>query len=345
MIPHSRPTLGDEEIREVARVLRSGRIAQGGEVEAFEEEFAEFIGVKGAVAVSSGTAALHLSLLASGIGPGRQVALPGYVCTALLNAIKFAGADPLLVDIDAQTYNLNPMDLEKRLTVETAAVIVPHMFGLPADMDGINELELPVIEDFAQAVGATCRGRKVGSMGELSVCSFYATKMLATGEGGMVASDNEDLLEKVRDLRGYDRKEQFTLRFNYKMTDLQAAMGRVQLRKLESFIERRRRIAQIYDAAVKDTKLIPPARREDVEHIFYRYVVTCPEAADEIIEELNSRGITAARPVYKPLHYYLRSSGFPAVEEVWRRAVSIPIYPSLSPEEVDTVSKALKAVA
>lgn len=345
MIPHSRPTLSEEEVREVVRVMRSGHIAQGQEVEAFENEFAGFLGTPGAVAVSSGTAALHLSLLALGMGPGRQVALPSYVCSALLNAVKLAGAEPLIIDIDPQTFNIDPDDLNRRLTARTAAIIVPHMFGLPAALDQAVGTGLPVIEDCAQAVGATYRGLPVGSVGDLSVFSFYATKMLATGEGGLVSSTLPALLDKVRDLREYDRKAEYTLRFNYKMTDLQAAMGRVQLRKLGFFLGRRLEIARTYDTAVNKTSLEPPASKEDRTHVYYRYVVRCAGDAGSIIGGLSTMGVIGARPVYKPLHDYLGLGGFTATDDAWRRAVSLPIYPSLSPEDAQTISEALLAVA
>jgi dTDP-4-amino-4,6-dideoxygalactose transaminase len=341
MIPHSRPTLGEEEIDEVARVMRSGQIAQGREVTAFEEEFASFLGTPDAVAVSSGSAALHLSLLALGVGPGLQVALPSYVCSALLNAVKLSGAEPLLIDIDPRTFNIHSEDLRRRLTDETGAIIVPHMFGLPADLDEIMRLGLPVIEDCAQAVGATYRGASAGSIGTISVFSFYATKMLATGEGGLIASNNTDLLDKVRDMREYDQKADYTLRFNYKMTDLQAAMGRVQLRKLGGFLDRRGEIARIYDDFVHNTPLQSPVMGDNRTHAFYRYVVRASNDAGAILNKLRANGVAAARPVYKPLHDCLGQSGFRATDEAMRKAVSIPIYPSLSPEDVQTVARAL----
>ncbi|MBM4272745.1 MAG: DegT/DnrJ/EryC1/StrS aminotransferase family protein, partial [Deltaproteobacteria bacterium] len=245
MIPHSRPTLDQDDYASVLHILKSGHLAQGKQVEQFEKDLSSLIGVRGGVAVSSGTAALHLALLSLNTGSGDEIIIPDFVCTAPLNAIRYTGAVPVIADIDPLTYNIDVGDLKKRLTKKTKAIIIPHMFGLPADMEEILSLGIPVIEDCAQSLGSRYRDSCTGRLGTLSIFSFYATKMIATGEGGMVLSDDESLLEKIRDLRDYDEKELYTVRYNYKMTDFQAAFGISQLKKLFSFIKRRKEIADI----------------------------------------------------------------------------------------------------
>jgi perosamine synthetase len=208
MIPHSRPTLDKDDAAAVSAVLKSGHLSQGYQVSQFEKALAAFIGTKAGVAVSSGTAALHLSLLALKIGKGDEVILPSYVCTAPFNAVHLVSATPVIADIDRKTFNVDVPDLKKRITPRTKAIIVPHMFGLPADLDEILSLGIPVIEDCALSVGSRYKGQRTGSFGTLSIFSFYTTKMIATGEGGMVLCSREDIIDAVRDLRDYDEKEE-----------------------------------------------------------------------------------------------------------------------------------------
>jgi perosamine synthetase len=201
MIPHSRPSIEADDIRAAAQVLQSRQLAQGGLVEQFERRMAAYFGLSGGVAVTSGTAALEVALRALGIGPGDDVLLPSYVCAAPLMAIQRVGALPRLVDIELDTFNIDPAAARRTLTSKTKAVIVPHLFGLPANLTALEQLGVPIIEDCAQTIGATEQGRPVGSIGLLTVCSFYATKLLCTGEGGMVLSRDESLLERARRLR------------------------------------------------------------------------------------------------------------------------------------------------
>jgi perosamine synthetase len=198
MIPHSRPTIDQEEIAVVTDVLESGQLVQGEQVLHFEQSLAALIGVKGAAAVSSGTAALHLALLALQVGEGDEVAIPSFVCPALLNAIRYVRAVPVLADIDPETFNIGVVDLKRRLTRKTKAIICPHMFGLPADIREIVALGVPVIEDCAQSLGSRYGEAPAGSFGALSVFSFYATKVICTGEGGMVTANDRRLSERLR---------------------------------------------------------------------------------------------------------------------------------------------------
>ena len=334
-IPHSRPMLGAEERKAVAAVIDSGFIAEGSIVKEFESAFAERMGVDRAVATSSGTAALHLTLLAMDIGPDDEVIIPSYVCTALLNAVRYVGASPVLAEIDPETHNIDPQDVKKRLSRYTKAIIVPHLFGLAVDLDRLLELDVPIIEDCAQAVGARSNQKPLGTFGDACIFSFYATKMMTCGEGGMVISKSEGLLSRALDLKTYDEKERYETRFNYKMTDLQAAIGLVQLTRLDSFIQQRKAIAGRYRKAFQSLGLkLPP---DDPAHIYYRFVIGVETDTHGVISRLGQKGIGCARPIYKPLHDCLKLTGYPITDNAWLTSISIPIYPSLSDEEINRV--------
>jgi len=342
VIPHSRPTVDESDLFSVSEVIRSGQIVQGEVVEKFEKKVAKFIGVDGAVATNTGTSALHLSLLAIGIKKGDYVAMPSFVCTALLNAVKYVGAQPILVDINPETYNIDISDLKKRVKRSTKAIILPHLFGLPADIDEILSLEIPVIEDCAQAIGAVYKGEKTGSFGKLSCFSFYATKVLSTGEGGMVVSDSKSLLNKIRDFRDYDNKKNYSVRYNYKMTDIQAAMGIAQLKKLNSFLLKRANIAKRYSSALQEFCNVPSIRYKDRKHIFFRFPIQIQGNVSRALNFFSERGVTCARPVFKPIHKYLQINGFPNTEIAWNNTISIPIYPSLTEKEICKILDVLK---
>lgn len=328
----------------MARVVRSGRLAQGDEVAAFEREMGEFLGVPDGVAVSSGTAALHLALLALGIGPGDEVILPSYVCVAPLHAVEYVGAAPRLADIDPATYNLDPQDVRRRTTRNTKAVIVPHLFGLPADLDPLLALGIPLIEDCAQALGATLDHRPVGTFGRISVLSFYATKLLATGEGGMLLSRDPRILARLRDLRDYDERRRHALRFNYKLTDIQAALGRCQLRRFPDMLARRRAIAAGYRRRLAGLRLALPSADARRTHAYHRFVVAVPGAAAAAARRLAGLGVRARPPIFQPIHAALRLDGFPGTVQAQRHALSIPIYPSLRRHEQAAVIGALRSV-
>lgn len=344
MIPHSRPTLDEVDRRAVLDVLASGRLVQGEQVAGFEADLSARIGVAHGAAVSSGTAALHLALVALGVGEGDEVIFPGYVCSALLHAARHAGATPILAEIDAVTFNMDVRDVKQRITSRTKALIVPHLFGLPADMAEILALGVPVIEDCAQSLGSRYRGRCTGGFGVISIFSFYATKVIAAGEGGMVVSNDASLIEKIRDLRDYDERPEDALRYNYKMTDLQAALGRSQLDKLDDFIARRRAIAARYDRALTEAGFPVAVAPPDRDPIYYRYVIM-PEDTQAFMKAMNAAGVACRRPIFKPLHRYLGLSGFTVTDRVWERAVSIPIYPSLTEHEVLSITDHIPGAA
>ena len=347
MIPHSRPTLGPEEKAAVAQVLDSGQIAQGRKVIEFEKKFCAFAGRRYAVAVSSGTSALHLSLVALAISRGDEVVLPSFACTALLHAVDAVGARPVLADIDPEDFNLSAAQVRKKIRRRTKAIIVPHAFGRAARMEEILDLKIPVIEDGTQALGARVGRKRVGSFGVLSLLSFYATKMIATGEGGMVLTDSPRLAERIHASRDYDKKENFQFRTNSKMTDLEAAMGIEQLKKLPSFIRRRRQIASGYRESLRRSGLFLPAEDSERSHVYYRYVVRIPGGFKEWTRKLSAQGIDAKSPVFKPLHSYLglSDSSFPATVQAMKESLSLPIYPSLRDEECNQIYRALQGNA
>jgi perosamine synthetase len=336
MIPHSRPTIDNEEVAAVTAVLQSGQVAQGEQVVRFEGALASLIGIHGAVAVSSGTAALHLALLALEIGEDDEVVIPSFVCPALLNAIRNVRAMPVLADINRETFNIDVRDLKRRLTQKTRAVIVPHLFGLPADIREIVALGIPVIEDCAQSLGSRSEGAPTGSFGVLSVFSFYATKVICTGEGGMIAANDARLLERIRDLRDYDEKDDARLRYNYKLTDMQAAMGLAQLRKLPALLGRRLAIAGRYHDALQERRLSLPVWPSGRDHIFYRYVIRT-ERLPVLLDAGRDADISYRRPVFKPLHHYLGMTGYPETDAAFRESASLPIYPTLSDAEMQTI--------
>jgi dTDP-4-amino-4,6-dideoxygalactose transaminase len=340
IIPHSRPSVDQAEMHGLQNVLASGQLAQGPQVNGFEDELGSFHGLPPGVATASGTAALHLALLSLGVGPGDEVLLPSYVCSAPLHAVYHSGATPVLVDVDPATGNMDPGDLKKRLTTKSKAIIAVHLFGLAADMDDILALGLPVIEDCAQSLGANLGGRMLGTLGAIAICSFYATKLITTGEGGMILSHDPGLLARARDLRDYDKRDSFAIRFNYKMTDLQAGLGRSQFQKLERFLGQREALAGVYDEQLATLPCTLPISQEG--RIYYRYVVSVQGNITELIQTLVNMGIEVAGPVYRPLHLYFDLEDYPGAEVAWNSHVSLPIHPSLTSQDVHRVCQALQ---
>ncbi len=341
MIPHSRPSLGEEEKKAVREVLDSLYIAQGPKTEEFEKRMAAFIGRRYAIAVSSGTSGLMLSLMALGISKGGEVIVPSFACSALLHAVHILGAKAVPADIDPLDFNLNPQDVKKKISRRTKAVIAAHSFGRVSRMKEIEKLGVPVIEDATQALGASLGPQKAGAFGEISVFSFYATKMITTGEGGMVLTSSKKLAGILSDLRDYDKKETSRLRTNSKMTDLEAAIGIEQLKKLPGFIAKRREIAAGYRKLLKDFPIICPVEDENRDHVYFRFVVRAKNAAGWI-GELRRRGIDAKHPVFKPLHAVLglSKSKYPETERAAKETVSLPIFPSMTREEWNETASA-----
>jgi perosamine synthetase len=340
IVPHSRPLITKEDIRAVVQVLSSGQIAQGKKVQEFEAKMASFVGSKYAVAVSSGTAALHLALLGMGIGSGDEVILPSYVCSSPYLAILYTGATPTIADISPADFNICEETARPKITLRTKAIIVPHMFGMPADISGLRDLGVPVIEDCAQALGATYQGKRVGSLGVSSIFSFYATKMVAAGEGGMILTNDRRIYHRVLGLRDYDKKPLDVLRFNYKMTDLQAALGIAQFKRLGAFIKRRKEIASRYSREFARCDVQLPQAFSHKKSAYYRYVVRLKDKA-RVQRESKRRGIMCENPVWKPLHRTLGQGEVPNSDYAFRHALSIPIYPALPGPQIKAVSTIL----
>ena len=342
-IPHSRPLIGEAEAEQVYRVVTSGMLAAGPEVEAFEQELAAALGPGSVSAVSHGTGALHLALLALGAGPGKSVLLPSYSCVSLLNSIVYTGATPVAVDCLKDTPDVDLAQLVGKLRDDTVAAVVPHLFGRVVDLTSIRR-RVPILEDATHAVGAPRAGR----VGQACVYSFYATKMLAGGEGGAVWSRLDRIHKLVRDRRSYDYRSDWIPRFNYKMTDMSAALLRGQLRRLSAFLERRRQLAAFYRAELSGIHdvLLPEAQPGEVHYRFVLRVRSRPLA--EVERALRELGIGVARPVFRTIHHCLKepAGNYPHSQRWWREALSIPIYPALSDQQAERVVAGLwKALA
>ncbi|HIL32853.1 MAG: aminotransferase DegT [Methanobacteriota archaeon] len=349
MIPIAKPLIGDEEQREVARVLGSGSLAQGPEVAAFEAEFAAYCGTKHALATTNGTTALHLALLAAGVSPGDEVITTPFSFFASASSIRMAGAKPVFVDLERDGYTLDPAAVVAAITPRTKAVMPVHLYGELCDMDALREAcdTVPIIEDACQAHGADAGGR-AGSHGLAGCFSFYPTKNMTTGEGGMVTTDDDDVAAVVAQLRAHgqgERYEHLQLGFNYRMTDIAAAIGRVQLRKLDGYNEARRANARRYSAALADCVQVPTERRG---HVFHQYTIQS-DVRDALREHLTARGIGSgiyyptllyeARPLAEFAALTPRAAALPA------RVLSLPVHPDLSEEDVGTVIDAVRDFA
>ena len=335
-IPHSRPSITEADVERVAAVVRSGQLAQGPEVAALERELAARLETPDAAAVSSGTTALELALRALDVGAGDEVLIPSYVCDALHHAVARCGARAVLVDADSETLSLSAKDAVARTTARTRAVIVPHAFGRAVDLAPFVDLGVPVIEDCAQALGVDVDGRPAGV---LTVCSFHATKMIAAGEGGAVLGPGA-LVARVRDARDYDERTELVPRTNAKLTDMQAALARSQLARLDAFVTRRRTIAARYRERLAGLDCRLPADA-DRRHVYHRFVVGVDRDLDALQAALAARGVIARRPVFRPGHRALGLPGYPEADRLWSTALSIPCYPALADAEVEQVADAL----
>jgi len=347
VIYHSKPTIGIEEEEAVLEVIRSGQLSQGPRVLEFENLVASYIGKKYAIAVSSGLAALHLSLIGLGVNEGDEVILPSYTCDALLQAVLYVRAKPKIVDVNYEDGNISFEDTLRVISDRTKAIIIPHTFGFPADLSNFLNLSIPIIEDCAVAIGGSYKGRKLGSFGKVSVFSFYATKMVATGEGGMILTDDEEIADKVRELRDYTKHTTFKIRYNYKMTDIEAALGTCQIRKLDRFIEKRKVLFNRYMKLLKnrDDIVFPYYNYEEgTIPSFYRFIIKLPRYnINYVIESMRNRGIICGRGVLQPLHRLLGLSStiYPNSERLSKEVISLPLYPSLSIEEINYVAESL----
>jgi len=371
-LPFSPPLIGEEEITEVVDTLRSDWITTGPKTKRFEKEFAAYLDAPGALALNSCTAGLHTALATLGIGPGDEVITTPMTFAASVNVIEHVGARPILVDVQPDTLNIDPALVAAAITPRTRAVLPVHFAGHPADLDPIAELatthRLAVIEDAAHALPARYRNRPIGAGGNPAAFSFYATKNLTTAEGGMLTGDAEFLdRARVVSLHGMSRDawkryerggnwfyEVVVPGFKYNMTDIQAALGLWQLRKLAGFQERRRAVVRMYDEAFgSESALELPARRPDVEHAWHLYVLRLRPGAlrihrDEFIEELRQRNIGSSvhfipihiHPYYRDKYHYQPDS-FPAAYGNYQRMLSLPLNPRLADGDVHDVIEAV----
>ena len=371
-IPFARPDFGEAEAAAVAEVLSSGWASQGPAVARFEAQVAERVGARHAVATSSCTTALHLALILAGVGPGDEVICPSYSFVASANAILYVGATPVFAEIDRGTWNLDAADALGRRTARTRAVLPVHQVGLAADLDAFNAFEragIAVVEDAACAIGSTYRGRPIGSHGRITCFSFHPRKTVSTGEGGMITTDDGDVAERARRLRSHGASvsalsrhhakglvfEQYgELGYNYRLSDVQAAIGIVQLSKLDPLLARRRTIADRYDAAFRALpQLQVPARPPYAEHAFQSYGVlltsSCRRGRDDVLQALVDRGISCRRGI-PPIHLeplYVSRFGrtsLPTTEAVAERSLFLPMFASLEPADQDRVIDAVREI-
>lgn len=350
MITIAKPQIGEEEKRAVLEVLDSGIIAQGPRVKAFEEAFAAMCGVKHAVATTSGTTALHVALLATGIGPGDEVITSPFTFIASANSVLFTGGRPVFVDIDPATYNLNPALIEAAITERTKAILPVHLFGLSCDMDPIMDIAekygLVVIEDACQSHGALYKGKRVGSFGA-GAFSFYPTKNMTSAEGGMITTNDDDFAEKCRVIRQHGMRRRYyhdELGFNFRMTDVHAAIGLEQLRKLEGNNAMRWANACFLSEHLRN--VILPCEPEGYQHVYHQYTIRIPGGKrDALRTYLQENGVGSE--VYYPVpvhkqHFYVQELGspltLPVAERTALEVLSLPVHPALSSTDLETIA-------
>lgn len=349
VIPTAQPIIGEEERAAVDRVLRSGMIAQGPEVKAFEDEFSVFVGGRHCIAVNSGTSALHLGFLAGGLKPGDEVIVPSFSFAATANAVVLAGGKPVFADIDSHTFNLNSEHVESLITEKTKAIMPVHLYGHMADMDKFQELaekyELTIFEDSAQAHLASINGRRAGEWGKVASFSFYPTKNMTSGEGGMIVTDDtgvEHLARMLRNQGGVIRYQNEIIGLNNRMTDIHAAIGRAQARKVEAWTQKRQENAAYLDANLKG--VITPYVRPGTEHVYHQYTIRIPgvtgEHRNSIIRAIKEGGVGCdvyyPTPIHRLPSFNLRLD-LPVTETVVREVISIPVHPSLTLAELEQV--------
>jgi dTDP-4-amino-4,6-dideoxygalactose transaminase len=353
MINMAKPQIGDEEKKAVLEVLDSGMIAQGPRVKAFEEAFAQMCGTKHAVATTSGTTALHVAMLAHGIGRGDEVITSAFTFIASANSILYAGAKPVFVDIDPRTFNLDASRIEKAITKKTKAILPIHLYGLACDMDPIMKIAkkhgLVVIEDACQAHGAEYKGRKVGSFGT-GTFSLYPTKNMTSGEGGMITTNDPVIDEKCRVIRQHGMRKRYyhdELGFNFRMTDILAAIGLEQLKKLERFNEKRQANAKFLSTHLKGVTV--PAVPNGCKHVYHQYTIRVPDGKrDALRTYLQEHGVGSEVYYPVPIHqqtFYVQQLGYnmslPETERAAKEVLSLPVHPALGAADLETIVAAI----
>lgn len=352
MIPHNKPTLGQEEIRVVGEVIKSHWLVQGPKTKEFEDMLCKYIGLPEGrgVALSSGTAALYVALRVLGIGEGDEVIVPTYVGSSLLNAVFMAKAQPIIVDIGEKDFNISPEKTKEKINDKTKAIIVPHMFGVPADIVLMREeLGVPIIEDCATAIGSQIDGKYIGTFTDIGMFSFYVSKVVATGQGGMLVSENLDYVEKARDYIDYDLgkdekgdKRAFYPRFNFEITDIQSALGIAQFAKIDMFLDKRKQITKAYQEICNSKGWnFQKAVKDNFCPNHFRFVVKSdPETINNLQSYLKMHNIATIIPIenwellHNLLHNHLglNKKDFSVAEKVSNETLSLPAYPDLIKE-------------
>jgi perosamine synthetase len=357
-LPVAAPAFHGNELRYVTECVATNWISsQGRFVGEFEQKFAEFVGARFGIAVSNGTVALHLALVLGGIGPGDEVIVPTLTFAATANAVRHAGADPVFVDSDPLTWNMDPAAVERQIGARTKAIIPVHLYGHPADMDALTAIAhrhgLFVVEDAAEAHGARIGDTPVGAIGHIGCFSFFGNKIITTGEGGMLTTNDPALAERARVLRdhGMSRQRKYwheTVGYNYRLTNLQAAVGVAQLEQIDGFLEKRRAIAEWYSTHLaSDSRVELPGQAPWARRVNWLFTVMLRDGIDRdhIVARLNDRGIDS-RPVFAPVHTmppYATGQQLPVAEDIARRGLSLPSSIGLAPQDIARVCEALSA--
>ena len=356
-IPPAKPIIGDEERAAVDAVLASGMVAQGAQVAAFEEEFArQLVDGRACVAVNSGTSGLHLGLLAAGIGPGDEVIVPSFTFAATANSVALTGATPVFVDIEPTYFCLAPQAVEAAITDRTKAIMPVHLFGHPADMTALGEIAerhaVMLLEDAAQAHGATWGGASVGTFGTFAMFSLYPTKNMTSGEGGMVSCVDDDFVRRVKLLRNQGMERQYAnevIGLNNRMTDIHASIGRVQLTKVGGWTKTRQQNAAFLDAHLQGVGV--PAVAESATHVYHQYTIRVAEDRDEVVRRLREE-FKVGSGVYYPIPNHRLDSltrfapglDLPETERAAAEVISLPVHPSLSQDDLDRIVEAVNTV-
>jgi perosamine synthetase len=357
-IPPAKPIIGDEEREAVDRVLRSGMVAQGPEVAAFEREFSDhFVAGRPVVGVNSGTSGLHLGLLAAGVGAGDEVIVPSFTFAATGNSVALTGATPVFADIEPETFTLDPAAVEASITSRTKGIMPVHLYGHPARMRELEAIAakhgVAIYEDAAQAHGASLGGRSVGTFGAFGMFSLYPTKNMTSGEGGMISAADDEVARRARLLRNQGMERQYeneVVGFNARMTDIHAAIGRVQLTKVDAWTRARQDNAAFLDANLHGV-IVPPVA-EGAVHVYHQYTVRVPEDRDGFVKALKDEHQVGSG-VYYPipnhrlpsLSPYAPGLDLPQTEAAAREVVSLPVHPSLSQADLERIVAAVNAVA
>ena len=354
MIYTAKPFIGEEEIKEVEKVLRSGMLAQGERVRKFEEEFSSYVECKYGIATSNGTSALDVMLRASDVE--GEVIVPSFTFIATANSVSYQNLKPVFADVDVETFNITAEHINEKITSKTKAVIVLHLFGNPVEMDSIKEIceekGIMIFEDSAQAHGSEYKGKKVGSLGLASSFSFYATKNMTTGEGGMITTNDEGIYKKAKIIvdQGQESKYKHTLLgHNFRMTEIAGALGLVQLKRLERFNEKRRENAEFLNKRIKAKGIILPKENENGKHVYHQYVIRVVEedygiSREELIKRLKENGIAPAIHYPIPIHkqpIYDRGETLENSERLAKEVLSLPIHPLVEKEHLERIVRVI----